>query len=119
MSKPLLFVFRCPPYGSSLAREGLEAALATASLGQTVSVLFMDDGVWQLVQQQATVIEQKNISAMASALPLYGVEQCFVDKQSLTVRQLDAETIGTDVIPLDTAAVQSLLANNNHHIVSF
>ncbi|MCV6605105.1 MAG: DsrE family protein, partial [Porticoccaceae bacterium] len=67
----LLFILRSAPYGSSLAREGLEAVLAAASLGQNVSVLFMDDGILQLTRhQQPGQIGQKNNASMAAALPM-------------------------------------------------
>ena len=119
MDNSLLFILRSAPYGSSLAREGLEAALATASLGQTVSVLFMDDGVLQLVSdQQPANLGQKNNGAMAAALPVYDVEQRYVDGHSLSTRNLAKENIDKGFEILDSNAVQQLMASHNH-ILSF
>ncbi|MDM3871697.1 sulfurtransferase complex subunit TusC [Porticoccus sp. W117] len=115
----LLFILRTAPYGSCLAREGLEAALAAASLGQSVSVLFMDDGVFQLVNdQQPAHIGQKNNSAMAAALPMYDIEQRYVDEHSLNNRKLSAENIDRGFTVLNSDAVQKLMAGHRH-IVSF
>ncbi|MGS2722450.1 sulfurtransferase complex subunit TusC [Porticoccus sp. GXU_MW_L64] len=119
MSNGLLFVLRTAPYGSSLAREGLEAALAAASLGQSVSVLFMDDGVFQLVNdQQPAHIGQKNNGAMAAALPIYDIEQRYVDAHSLNARNLPADNIDRGFEVLDSNAVKTLMASCRH-IVSF
>ncbi|MGK2913256.1 MAG: DsrE family protein, partial [Porticoccaceae bacterium] len=72
--KRILFMFRHAPYGSALAREGLEAALAAGAYGQQPSVLFLDDGVWQLLAgQNGRPLNAKTHQTMLSALPLYDV----------------------------------------------
>ncbi len=51
-SKKLLFISRHAPYGSSLARDALDAVLASSAYDQQLSLLFMDDGVFQLLKNQ-------------------------------------------------------------------
>lgn len=110
--KNILFVMRHGPYGTVLAREALEAALGTGSFGANPTVLFMDDGVWQLLaNQQGAAIQQKNHYAMLSALSLYGVEQLLVEQDSLDVRHLTADDLPTDVLILDNAQTKTLLAD--------
>ena len=119
MNKKILFIMRHPPYGTSLAREALEAVLAAGSFEQQVSVLFTGDGVLQLVEQQdPAAITQKNHHAMLQALPMYDVDQLFVDQHSLNKRQLMGEHINPAITLIDNAAIQQLMARHDH-ILSF
>lgn len=119
MNNDLLFILRSAPYGTTLAREGLEAALAAAALGQKVSVLFMDDGVFQLLKdQQPGHIGQKNSGAMVAALPMYDIEHCFAEHSSLTARHLNPSEIDPGIQVIDTQSVQQVMASHKH-IVSF
>lgn len=113
-SKKPLFVMRQPPYGSNLAREALEAVLAAGSFEQTASVLFIDDGVLQLIDnQQAEKIACKNHSAMLQALPLYDVDKLYADSHSLTERSINNSDITPAVTVLNTDAVKKLMADHS------
>ena len=119
MSKKILFVMRHAPYGTSLAREALEATLAACSFEQQVSVLFLDDGVLQLVDtQQPASIEPKNHNAMLQALPLYDIDQLYVEQHSATTRQLSSEQLPATAQLIDSKAAALLMADCDH-IVSF
>jgi tRNA 2-thiouridine synthesizing protein C len=108
----LLFIFRHSPYGSNLAREGLEAALAAGAFDQDVAILFMDEGVWQLHKnQQAQQINRKNHQKMTSALPMFGIGTLLVHQPSLSVRKLTADDLYLQVKLLDERETQSLLSN--------
>ena len=116
--KDILLVFRHAPYGNALAREGLEAALACGAMGAKTSVLYINEGVWQLLaSQNSAVIDSKNQAAMASALPLYDVDAIWVDEDSLKQRNLTSADINAGKI-IDTAGVQKLLATSKS-ILSF
>ena len=68
-------VVRHSPYGSSLARASLDVALAAAAFEQPVKLLFMGDGVLQLLpEQDSRAIGQKNIGRLLSSLPLYDID---------------------------------------------
>jgi tRNA 2-thiouridine synthesizing protein C len=60
MSKKILLVSRHAPYGNSTARESIDIALAAAAYDQDIGILFMDDGVFQLLKnQQSQHVDQK------------------------------------------------------------
>src|SRR5690554_7301836 len=82
MQKRILLISRHAPYGSSIAREALDAVLASAAYDQQISLLFMDDGVFQLLaEQDPGSIGQKSFASMLSALPLYDVTN-ILDRKS-------------------------------------
>lgn len=113
-NKKILFVMRHGPYGTALAREALEAALGTGSFGAHPTVLFMDDGVWQLLaNQQGAAIQQKNHYAMLSALPVYGVEKLLVERDSLDARQLNVNDLPDNVTIIERAQASKLLADSD------
>lgn len=117
MSKSILFVFRHAPYGTLKAREGLDALLAAAVYEQDVAVLFLDDGVQQLRDEQQPE-QQKNHGRMLSALPLYGVEKVYVDATSLEKRGLDPNQLLLNPTSLTRAETQALL-HSFDHLLSF
>ncbi|OHV11904.1 sulfurtransferase complex subunit TusC [Kushneria phosphatilytica] len=94
----ILIIVRHPPIGSSWVREALEAALVGAALGQSISLLFMGEGVLALLPDQQTgPLGQKGTGAMIDVLPLYDIEQIHVDQESLErlglrQEQLNCET---------------------------
>ncbi|MEZ0151117.1 MAG: sulfurtransferase complex subunit TusC [Candidatus Reddybacter sp.] len=111
-NKDVLLVFRHAPYGSALAREGLEAALACGAMGAKTSVLYINEGVWQLLaSQNGGAIDCKNQAAMAGALPLYDVDAIWVDEDSLKQRNLAPSDINAGKI-IGTIHVQKLLATS-------
>lgn len=116
--KDILLVFRHAPYGNALAREGLEAALACGAMGAKTSVLYINEGVWQLLEpQNSSSIDCKNQAAMASALSLYDVDAIWVDEDSLKQRNLTSADINAGRI-IDRTHVQALLATRKS-ILSF
>jgi len=117
--KKLLFILRHAPYGSSLAKEGIDAILATSAYEQNLSVVFIDDGVFQLTNNQHTEsIEQKNISRMLAAFPLYDITQLFVCASSLQARGIGHDDIQEGITSLDHNALQKLCKQQDH-LLSF
>jgi tRNA 2-thiouridine synthesizing protein C len=89
-SKKLLLILRCTPYGNPLSRASLDVALAAAVFDQDITLLFMDDGVWQLLPAQHPAgLQAKNLQSTLASMPLYDIEIFHVDAQSLAQRQLD------------------------------
>ena len=52
--KKFMFVNRTAPYGTVYALESLEVVLISAAFDQDVSLVFIDDGVFQLKKGQQT-----------------------------------------------------------------
>lgn len=57
-------------------------ALTTAAFDQPVSLLFMDEGVYQLLPKQRCSTDAPVMADWLGALSLYGVEAVWVDSAS-------------------------------------
>lgn len=112
--KKFMFVNRKAPYGTIYALESLEVVLITASFDQDVSLVFMDDGVYDIVKgQQTKGIGIKNFSPSYRALEGYDVEKLYVDHDSLSQRGLTEADLLVPVEVLDTAAMGQLMAEQD------
>ena len=112
-NKRVLLVCRTAPYGNSLARESIEAALAAGALGVKTSILFLDEGVWQLEEhQKPESIASKNHGAILSALPLYDVEQIWVDGDSLNTRDIDGKNLINLAQVINSNQIKDVLASH-------
>ncbi|MEE4192480.1 MAG: sulfurtransferase complex subunit TusC [Halieaceae bacterium] len=117
-ARSLLLVFRRAPYGRSLSRAGYDVALAAAAFEQPVSLLFMDDGVWQLMpEQRPEAIGARSIARTLESLPLYDIDRLYVDSESLAQRALAAGNLVEAATPLDTAGVRELMAGHDQVLV--
>lgn len=119
-SKKLLFISRHAPYGSSLAKDALDAILAASAYDQQLSLLFMDDGVFQLLANQAPEdIAQKSFAAILPVLPLYEINSIYVHYESLIKRQIKKNELVIDNIQIiDSTAIYNLLAEQDQ-LLSF
>lgn len=96
-SKKFLYVNRKAPHGSIYALESLEVVLIGAAFEQDVTLAFIDDGVYQLMQNQDTGgIGVKNFSPTFKALGDYDVSKIYVEQESLELRGLRKD----DLMPL-------------------
>ncbi len=92
--KKFLYLNRKAPYGTIYAWESLEVVLIGAAFDQEVRLMFIDDGVYQLVKGQDTAgIGMKNFSPTYRTLGDYEVKRIYVDKDSLAVRGLTKEDL--------------------------
>ncbi len=109
--KRFLFVNRKAPYGTVYALEALETVLISAAFDQDVSVVFADDGVFQLKKGQDTPgIGMKNFSPTFRALDGYDVEKLYVEKESLEARGLTEDDLVVDVEVLSSAELSKIMA---------
>jgi len=89
-SQSYLIIARSSPYGSQQARAALDIALTAAAFEQTVSIVFMDAGLMQLLKgQQADAADMKNIGKIITALKLYEVNRILVHQESVDKHNLD------------------------------
>lgn len=92
--KKFMYLNRRAPYGTIYAWESLEVVLIGAAFDQEVSLMFMDDGVYQLVKGSDTSeSDMKNFMPTYRTLGDYGVRHLFVEKASLEARGLTQEDL--------------------------
>lgn len=96
-TKKMMYINRNAPHGTVYALEGLEVVLAGAAFEQDVSMAFLGDGVFQIMQGQDTSdSDMKNFSPAYRALGDYGVTKLYVEEESLQQRGLTVD----DLMPL-------------------
>lgn len=112
--KKFMFVNRKAPYGTIYALESLEVVLIGATFDQDVSLVFIDDGVYELVKgQQTKGIGMKNFSPSYRALEGYDVEKLYVDAVSMAQRNLTEKDLLVPVKVLDAQAMGQLMAEQD------
>ena len=112
--KKFMFVNRTAPDGTIYALESREVDLITATFDQDVSLVFIDDGVYELVKgQQTKGIGIKNFSPSYRALEGYDVEKLYVDQASLDQRGLTEADLLVPVEVLDAEQMGQLMAQQD------
>ena len=92
--KKFMYVNRKAPYGTVYALESLEVVLIGAAFDQDVSLAFVDDGVYQIMEgQDTTGIGMKNFSSTYKALGDYEVTKLYVEKEALAERGLSEDDL--------------------------
>ena len=95
--KKFFYLNRKAPFGTIYALESLEVVLIGAAFEQDVSLGFIDDGVFQLMDHQdAAGTGMKSFSKIYRALGDYEVRKLYVEKESLETRGLSVD----DLMPL-------------------
>ena len=117
MAQSVLLISRHAPWASVNAAEALDIALAAGAFDLPLSVLFMDEGVLQLLtQQQPQLLQQKDVTAQLQALPMFGIEQLYVAQQCLNKRGLAQSPLALDAEHLDDTQIQQLIRQFDHVI---
>jgi tRNA 2-thiouridine synthesizing protein C len=112
--KKFMFVNRKAPYGTIYALESLEVVLISAAFDQDVSLVFLDDGVYELTKGQNTkAVEMKNFSPTYRALEGYDIEKLYVTKESLEARGLSEDDLVVDVQVISCAEMADLMAEQD------
>ena len=112
--KHILYLLRRSPYSSSNAVEALDSALVAGVFEQNVTVLFKDDGVWQLLDgQNGASIERRTIGNVLQDLPQYDVKELFACEVSLRARELRVEDLALAVKPLSIDEQRDLIARQD------
>ena len=99
--KSVLYLIRRRP--GIPADESMDMALVSGVFEQRTAVLFLDDGVYQLLglaERQSSV----------KALPTYDIDDLYVAADSLIARQLSLEDIDLPVREASAEAIQGLFA---------
>lgn len=104
-----LFILTQSPYQSSLAREALDFALASAAFNQQVSLLFMGDGVFQLLADQQSQSGKKNIEKTLSSLALFDIESVYYHEACALERHIIAAELSLNATPSNAKEIQLLI----------
>ncbi|MGL4545073.1 MAG: sulfurtransferase complex subunit TusC [Plesiomonas sp.] len=109
--KRIAFIFTQPPHGNAAGREGLDALLATSAYSDNLGVFFIGDGVLQLLpEQQPEIILARNYIATFKLLPLYDIENIYVNTESLQQRGItQQQPLMLDAEPLSYPQLQQKL----------
>lgn len=117
--KKFMFLNRKAPHGTVYALEGLEVVLIAAAFDQDVSMVFTDDGIYQLKKGIDTKgIEVKDFSKTYRALDGYDIEKLYVDQGSLDARGLTEDDLIVDVTVLSVDEMANLMAEQDV-VISF
>lgn len=104
--KRFMLVNRKAPHGTIYAMEALDVALVAGAFDQDVSIVFADDGVYQLLKhQEPEGIGLKNFSKAYRALADFDLRKFYVEKESLQSRGLGADDL---IVPVDVIEAQRL-----------
>lgn len=117
--RSFLIINRHSPYGSSSARDALDVALTVSVFEQPLSLLFLDDGVFQLLpDHNPAAINQKNLSANLAMLEMYDIDQLFVGAQALQQRGLSRESLALPVQVLSDSEI-AMLVSRHDQVLTF
>jgi tRNA 2-thiouridine synthesizing protein C len=109
--KKIAIINRTLPHGSAQGRESLDLTLAMSAFNESLSLFFLADGVYQLLDgHNPNDILQKHFQPLFKMLELYDVENIYVCEQSLLQRTITAEQLIIDVTLLDEEQIKTKLA---------
>lgn len=115
----LTYLFRSAPHSSTSGREGVDALLAASAYCEDISVIFMGDGVFQLLHGQDTSdILCKDYSPMLKLFDLYDIEQVYVCKSSLIERGIAQADLVIDAKVIDPSDL-SLQIHQTNKVLTF
>lgn len=113
--KSILVVSRHAHPGSSLPRSALDTALAAAAFDQPVALLFLGEGVLQLLPaQDSSAAGVRNLRKVLDSLPLYEIETVYVDGAAAAAFGLARDALPAGAEWLDAADMRALLARHDH-----
>lgn len=114
MLKKILILCRSAPHSSFNASEALDLALLSSAFAQDLSLIFLDDGVLQLKQAQSIpTAPLKNINATYAALAEFGIDQIYIDAESLHNRGLNSTDLTISAKILQHHDLQQLIASQD------
>lgn len=109
----LLYIIMQAPYSNAAGQEALDAILIGAALEQKISVLFLHDGVFQILggqQVDAREDSLKQFTKTYQALADFGVENLYVLSSSLSARGIQTKELIVEPSVLDDSAVSDLIS---------
>ncbi len=109
-STQALYIINQAPYASSVAVETMEMAMVSASFELPTAILFIHDGVFQLLKNQVGGL--KNTSKMFKAAADYDIEPLYVGELSLLARGILPEDLIVPAIVVSNDDITRLVAQS-------
>ena len=111
IEKKIGIINRCLPHGSAQGRESLDLALAMSAFNESLSLFFIGDGVYQLLDgHNPTESLQKHFQPLFKMLELYDVDNIYVCEQSLLQRNIKQAQLMIKITVVDTLQLKTKLA---------
>ena len=106
------------PFNYSYGREALDMVLALAAIEHSVSILFCDDAVYQLLP----TVDQPDFGLKPyprsfKLFSLYDIEQVYACLESVTARGLKPELFSINITLLTRADIVALLSAQ-HQVIT-
>jgi|TARA_B110000977_G_scaffold190941_1_gene262354 tRNA 2-thiouridine synthesizing protein C len=105
------------PYGSQDAKEALDVALVLAAFEQQPALLFIDEGILQLLPNSQSPSSHKHIGKIISALEMYEINELWVEQESLDYFGIMVDELSQPVKVINRAQVSQLCAQYHQHLV--
>ena len=127
MTKRIMFVNRRAPYGTVYGLEALDAMLTASAFDQDICAAFVDDGVFQLKQDQnPSVLDMKHYTKTFAVLPDFGIDHLYVEEESMTDRGVSKDDLievlrddGSDAVSIISADSLSEIMESQHVVLQF
>ena len=97
------------------ANEMIDMILVSGVFDQPTRVLFMDDGVYQLISNGANA-GRKDTARKWTSLPAYEIEEVFADQESVSLRGLLPTQLPDFVKIVNSNEVSEILRSADHVI---
>jgi len=99
-------------------KEAVDLALVCAAFEHQVNLVFTDHAVFNLVKSQSTLqLDDKNHLNILKGLEFYDIENVYVEKESLDIRQLKLENLIDAVQLVDNKEISLINKLANHVVV--
>ena len=105
------------PYGSQDAKEALDVALVLAAFEQQPALLFIDEGILQLLPNSQARSSHSHIGKIISALEMYEINELWVEQESLDYFGIMVDELSQPVKVINRAQVSQLCAQYHQHLV--
>jgi len=111
----VLVVCRTPPYGSSRTRDAIDTAMAFAAFEQSLTLLFLGEGVLALLAHQDPARElARNLAKLLATLPDYGIGTLYADATAVQSCGLAATQLIPGVVQVSSPEIAALFAEHEH-----
>lgn len=109
-----LLINQSTPFNNYAAQGSLDLAFALSTFEQSVELLFLGDGVLQLLKNQdPNCIYRKNFIASFKALAMYDISAIYVDAASMQAKKIRSDDLIIAVELVNTANIIKIMAAAN------